>query len=77
MAQPKDKAKARYSINIIKLSNIHKNLSIVLLKRQEMLSTYRQKVMLCALKEMEAQNIFSNTDTFHVFLKYTSNTSVL
>lgn len=32
-----------------KLSNIHKNLSIMLLNRQDMLSTYRQKVLLCAL----------------------------
>jgi len=76
-AQPKDKAKARYSTKIKKLSNIHKNLSIMLLKRQEMLFTYRQKVLFCTLNEMEAQNTSSNIDLFHGFLTYTSNTSVL
>lgn len=76
MAQQKDKEKARYSIKIKKLSNIHENLSIMLLKRQEMLSTYRQKVLLCTQNEMEAQDIFSNIEIFHIFLKYRSDTSV-
>lgn len=60
-----------------KLSNIHKNLSVMLLKRQEMLFTYRQEVLLCSLNEMEAQDVFSNLDIFRIFLKYTSDTSVL
>lgn len=77
MAQSKDKAKTRYSIKIKNLSNTHKNWSIILLKRQETLSTHRQKVLLCTLNEMEAEDIFSNIHIFHVFLKYTSDTSVL
>lgn len=42
------KGKVQYQ-NEKNLSNIHKNLSIMLLNRQDMLSTYRQKVLLCAL----------------------------
>lgn len=71
MARPKDKAKARYSIKIKKLSNIHRNWTIIHLKRQEMLSTYS------ALNGMEAQGIFSNIDIFRIFLKYRSDASVL
>lgn len=45
----------------------------MLLKRQEMLSTYR----LCTLNKKEAQNTFSNIDRVHIFLKHTRDTSVL